>query len=308
MKINILLFTVFITFQFAPAQSELAAVEKPLQNYMEGSSYNKPELLESAFTENATLYLTGRDGEFKLYSPKEYVSFFKNAAKGTFNGRYAKVLGIEVSKDIATAKVEISFPEKNMLYIDLFLLKKFDAGWKIISKTATRTDDNDQKEEKTEINSPVIRLTILNDKNEILIRKTKYGWMTPAHRFYSKQNINRVLDSMATNYGVTIKDIELAGMFTYKYTFKDKADTRQFYVAKYKSGTIKSIKDEDLFWLPKDEAIKKLDSTVSSLGLMTNQILEYPNTLWGGSFILDKVDGKLQSKVEEKFYPLRKEL
>lgn len=120
---------------------ESSLIEKTLQNYMEGSSYNKPDQLESAFAENATLYLTGREG-FKVYTPKEYVGFFKNAEKGEFNGRYAKVLAIEVVKDIATAKVEISIPEKKMIYIDLFLLKKIEQKWKIISKTATRVDKN----------------------------------------------------------------------------------------------------------------------------------------------------------------------
>jgi len=128
-----------LAFQTTYAQSENSLIEKTLKNYMDGSSYNKLELLESAFTENATLYLTGRDG-FKLYSPKQYVAFFKNAEKGKFNGRYAKVLAIEVVKDIAQAKVEISIPARKMLYIDLFLLKKTAVGWKIISKTATRID------------------------------------------------------------------------------------------------------------------------------------------------------------------------
>jgi len=145
MKNYIVLFTLIIAFQFTNAQSELAAVEKPLQNYMEGSSYNKPILLESAFTENATLYLTGRDGAFKLYTPKEYVGFFKNGEVGKFNGRHGKILDVEVFKDIATAKVEIAGPERKWVYIDLFLLKKFDNGWKIISKTATRVDDPERK-------------------------------------------------------------------------------------------------------------------------------------------------------------------
>lgn len=140
MKNYILLFTAFITFQFVSSQSECANVEKALQNYMEGSSYNKSELLLSAFTENTTLYLTGKNG-FKLYSPKEYVAFFKNTEKGKFNGRNAKVQAIEVVKDIATAKVEIAGPERKWIYIDLFLLKKFEDDWKVISKTATRVDD-----------------------------------------------------------------------------------------------------------------------------------------------------------------------
>ncbi|WKB81753.1 nuclear transport factor 2 family protein [Cellulophaga lytica] len=112
-----------------------------LKNYIEGSSYNNLEQLESVFTENATLYLTV-GGEFKSLTPKEYVAFFKDAEKGKFNGRYGKVLSIEVVKDIATAKVEISIPERKMIYIDLLLLKKIGDNWKIISKTATRVDGN----------------------------------------------------------------------------------------------------------------------------------------------------------------------
>ena len=79
---------------------------------------------------------------FLLCYDDEYADFFKNAEKGKFNGRDAKVLAIEVEKDIATAKVEIAGPERKWVYIDLFLLKKFDDGWKIISKTATKVDDN----------------------------------------------------------------------------------------------------------------------------------------------------------------------
>ncbi len=144
MKKYIVLFVTFLAFQLVNAQSAFAAIEGTLQKYMEGSSYNKLEMLESAFTENATLYLTGRDG-FKLYTPKDYVAFFKTNKAGAFNGRYAKVLAIEVVKDIATAKIEISIPERSMVYIDLFLLKKFENGWRIISKTATRIDEASHK-------------------------------------------------------------------------------------------------------------------------------------------------------------------
>lgn len=140
MRNYILLFAAILSLQMANAQSEASLIEKTLKNYMDGSSYNKPEMLLRAFTEDATLYLTGRDG-FKLYAPKEYVALFKNAKIGEFNGRLAKILATEVVKDIATAKVEIAGPDRKWIYIDLFLLKKFENGWKIISKTATRVDD-----------------------------------------------------------------------------------------------------------------------------------------------------------------------
>lgn len=142
MKKISLLFVMLFAFQITQAQSEASLVEKTLKNYMDGSSYNKPAMLLSAFTENATLYLTNKEGLFKTYTPKEYVGFFKNAKIGEFNGRDAKVLAVEVVKDIATAKVEIAGPDRKWVYIDLFLLKKFENDWKIISKTATRIDEN----------------------------------------------------------------------------------------------------------------------------------------------------------------------
>ena len=113
-------------------QSDYGLVKKTLQSYIEGSSYNKLQLLESAFTTDATLYLTDRDKQFKRYTPKEYVAFFKNGEYGKFNGRNGKILQIEVIKDIATAKVEVSGPDRKWVYIDLFLLKKIERDWKII--------------------------------------------------------------------------------------------------------------------------------------------------------------------------------
>lgn len=135
-----LLIVTFFSLQIIQAQSEISSIEKILKNYMDGSSYNKLDVLESVYTENATLFLSG-NGDFKRYSPKEYVAFFKNKKYGEFNGRYAKVLAIDIVKDIATAKIEIAIPARRWVYIDLFLLKKFKNGWKVISKTATRIDD-----------------------------------------------------------------------------------------------------------------------------------------------------------------------
>jgi len=137
MKHYIILLITLFTIQFSLAQSDCANVDQTLQKYMEGSSYSKLNMLESAFTENATLYLMNKEG-LKVYTPKEYVAFYKDSVAGEFNGRYTKVLAIEVVNDIATAKVEISIPKRKITYIDLFLLKKFEIGWKIISKTATK--------------------------------------------------------------------------------------------------------------------------------------------------------------------------
>lgn len=119
---------------------EEASVKKALNNYINGSSYNKLAMLKSAFAENATLYLTMKDGEFKKLAPEDYVGFFKKGTPNKFNGRVGKILDVAIVKDIATAKVEILFSKGNLRYIDLFLLKKIDSEWKIISKTATKVE------------------------------------------------------------------------------------------------------------------------------------------------------------------------
>ncbi|WP_299161704.1 nuclear transport factor 2 family protein [uncultured Tenacibaculum sp.] len=115
-------------------------IKQTLQNYITGSSYNKRGLIKNAFAKNATLYLTGKDG-FKRYTPEEYADFFKKGTAGEFNGRDGKIVSVKIVKDIATAKVEIAGPKCKWVYVDLFLLKKIEGSWKIISKTATRIDE-----------------------------------------------------------------------------------------------------------------------------------------------------------------------
>ncbi|MBX2828612.1 MAG: nuclear transport factor 2 family protein [Flavobacteriaceae bacterium] len=139
MKIKITLLLVIIS-HLCYAQTERQAVIKTLTDYTEGSAYNQKTQLRNAFADNATLYLTVR-GEFKRLTADEYVSWFKGEP-GTFNGRKSKILSVNVSDDIATAKIEILLPQRNWRFIDLLLLRKNEADghWKIISKTATRED------------------------------------------------------------------------------------------------------------------------------------------------------------------------
>jgi hypothetical protein len=141
MKKIVFFFALLFSTILVAQESSFKNVEKTLQDYITGSSYNKLKLLESAFTEDATLYLTGKDG-FKIYTPKEYAGFFKNKKAGEFNGRVGKILSIEIFKDIATAKAEIAGPSRDWVYIDLFLLKNTAKGWKIISKTATKVSES----------------------------------------------------------------------------------------------------------------------------------------------------------------------
>lgn len=154
-------------------------------------------------------------------------------------------------------------------------------------------------------NQTIIRLTIMKDNDKILMRKTQYGWMTPAVYFKKRQNVTEVLDSLASMYDIEITQPQLKGLFTYKYEFKPTADMRQLYVASYISGQLKpQVAEEEIYWMPIKEALDRLESTVPALMHMTKQVLDSPNTLWGGAFMLYRDGNNLQSRMEENFYPL----
>ena len=127
------------TFYMVAQSPDERSVAKILNDYINGSSYNNTEQLQSAFSKDATLYLSLKDGNKRL-SAEEYVAFYNGKAKGSFSGRIGNILAIAIDNDIATAQVEIVVPEANLLFTDLFLLKKNDNQWKIISKTATKKE------------------------------------------------------------------------------------------------------------------------------------------------------------------------
>ncbi|MEM7483963.1 MAG: nuclear transport factor 2 family protein [Bacteroidota bacterium] len=136
-KVLFLISFVFLTTSLI-AQAEEDSIKATLQKYLDGSSYNNQELIESAFYEEADLFLSKKDQELWVLSPKEYSALFKNREKGKFNGRVGKILMIDYANNIACAKAEISIPKGDLKFIDIFLLKKLEGEWKIISKAATQ--------------------------------------------------------------------------------------------------------------------------------------------------------------------------
>ncbi len=117
---------------------EDAAIRETLTNYIEGSSYNNPEQIVSAFYSEAPLFLSKAGQEIYRLSPSEYADLFKKREKGVFNGRVGNILIVDQEHNIATAKAEILIEAQDMRFIDMFLLKKLDGEWRIISKAATR--------------------------------------------------------------------------------------------------------------------------------------------------------------------------
>lgn len=137
----------FIALVFLPtcllAQTEEeAAVKKCIQNYLDGTSYNNPDSIEKAFYPEANLFLSHKDKDLWIVPIREYTTWFKNDKQGQFNGRVGRIISTDLYNNIASAKAEILIPGKKMEFIDLFLLKKIQGEWKIISKSASSLTSN----------------------------------------------------------------------------------------------------------------------------------------------------------------------
>jgi putative intracellular protease/amidase len=122
----------------ASQQQHVAAIQQVLHNYIEGTSYNNRPQIAKAFHPTADLLLDKEGQPFNKVPVADYLSWYKPASQGKFNGRIGEILQIDVSGNLATAKVEILIPSQQARFIDVFLLKQVDNQWQIITKAATK--------------------------------------------------------------------------------------------------------------------------------------------------------------------------
>ncbi len=139
MKTYFLTLLFLISSSLIIAQSEEDQIRIAINKYIEGTSYNKPDMIKEAFYEEANLFLSHKEKPIWIVPSAEYASWFGKKEEGKFNGRVGNILSIDQENDIAMAKAEILAKGKDIRYVDIFLLKKINGTWKIISKAATRT-------------------------------------------------------------------------------------------------------------------------------------------------------------------------
>lgn len=154
-------------------------------------------------------------------------------------------------------------------------------------------------------NFTVQRLIILNDKNEMLMCREESVWATPSFIYDKRQFQKEALDSLSNAYGLRITDVELHGQFSYKYDYQPYTTLRNYFVASYVSGALKIPEGMgDAKWMPVPEAIEM--NSVTSIKEITKQIIEFPDVVWGGSFMVRHVGDKHPTKLVEPFYSLFK--
>lgn len=142
MKKSICLLIIVLHSLFAIAQSEQEKVKKCIENYIYGTSYNQSDSIAKAFYTEANLFLSHKEKPLWIVPITEYIQWFKKGEQGKFNGRLGRVISMDIFNDIATAKAEILIPSKKQEFIDMFLLKKIQGDWKIISKSAGSKESN----------------------------------------------------------------------------------------------------------------------------------------------------------------------
>ena len=122
----------------ATANQDDNAIRETVRLYLHGTSFNVQDEINQAFHTTARLYLDGKnDTEWELSGP-EYAKLFSPETIGQFNGRHGRLIKVDVSGKVATAKAEIHIPQQGVRYVDVFLLKKIAGTWKIVSKSADR--------------------------------------------------------------------------------------------------------------------------------------------------------------------------
>ena len=140
--VRFLLFYMFILSTIVSySQSEVEAVKRIVQLYIDGTSYSYPDKIEEAFHPDISMYFT-KQGQPWSPTRAEYIGFFEGADPGTFTGRIGRILTVDQLQDIAMVKLEILVPKRNWLYTDHLLLKKIDSTWYIMSKSATSHESN----------------------------------------------------------------------------------------------------------------------------------------------------------------------
>ncbi len=164
--------------------------------------------------------------------------------------------------------------------------------------------------QETENDSYTIqRLLIFNSNGEILLEKHVNGWMTPALRHNSKSATNEALKHLASEFGLEISTPRLAGIFMFISEYKPQSSFRQHYITNVTGGEVIVPEGKlDVKWFEPQKAIEMMSlpdaKLIGAVREMTEQILNYPDVIWGGTFTLWKENGITNYRTSENFYSI----
>jgi len=150
------------------------------------------------------------------------------------------------------------------------------------------------------------RLLIFNDKNQLMVVKIKNTdfWVTPGLYSQNKKLTNENLHKLASEYGLTITQPNLRGVFVLRNEKTNIDSNRHFFNVKVNGGDIKTPDNiEEIKWLSVNEAMNVI--TFPHITMLIKQITDYPEVVWAGTVLRYKEGTKLKSKMTKSFYPLK---
>ncbi len=149
------------------------------------------------------------------------------------------------------------------------------------------------------------RLLIFNAQNELMVVKIKNTnfWVTPG--LYSEKNtqLSQSLHALAAEYGLTISQPLLRGVFVLKNQKTDIDANRSFFHANVTGGESKVPDNiEAVTWLPIVDAMDLI--TFPHINMLIKQLAAYPKVTWGGTILRYQQGKELKSKMIKDFFPL----
>ncbi|WP_216825129.1 nuclear transport factor 2 family protein [Agarilytica rhodophyticola] len=116
------------------SNAEQEAVKTAVNNYLTGIS--RPEIarerIQAAFYSSTNLHSLDEDGNVK-FQPRD--SLIEMVLAGNVPPHKGEIMQIEVTNDMAFAKVHLDLPDRD--FYDYLTLLKLNVGWRIVSKTYT---------------------------------------------------------------------------------------------------------------------------------------------------------------------------
>lgn len=117
-------------------QNEIELITQTLNDYIEGSTNGKPDVLKGSFHPQLNLYSINKDQKLSIWSGVDYI---KDTKQGVPTGEKGKIISIDYENNAAIAKVQISHPDHQRFFIDYFMLLKIEGHWTIVHKAYTRS-------------------------------------------------------------------------------------------------------------------------------------------------------------------------
>lgn len=193
--ISILLLLLILATTILPAQHEIVQVDEKalitntIETYFEGWMTGDTSKLGEAMHASCQLKNV-KDDKVLEFDRATYLGFFKPRPRREHSG--GKIIEIDVTGDIASAKCEIETPTR--LYTDYFNLMKIEDQWYIVDKSATNR------------------------------AKTRDG-------FYINWNIDRTQKEIRPSIPISIEEAQTVNCYYVKFDEKDRVTSVKYFLS-----------------------------------------------------------------------------